>query len=112
MGARLPLFQQPANGSYLEPILLSESNRRGKVGHTCAWKSRDRTPGAASSHVRLVRAMTQSLRTVPQRDSSKFMSITWVSWERQRVNVDENLMMAVQTQTWPALTKATVSCDQ
>ena len=41
-----------------------------------------RTPGAASSHAPLVRAMTQSLHTVPQINSSKCMWKTWVSWGR------------------------------
>ena len=33
------LFQQPADGSYVEPVLLSESNRRGNVGEPWAWES-------------------------------------------------------------------------
>ena len=37
---------------------------------------------AASSYAPLVRAMTQSPHTVPQRNSSMCMWITWVSWER------------------------------
>ena len=34
---RVLLFQQPADGSYLESTFLSKSNRRGHVGHTWPW---------------------------------------------------------------------------
>ena len=69
------------------------------MGHAWAWgKLRSsRTPGAASSHATLVRAMTQCLHTVPQRNSSMCMWITLGVLGTSRVNVDEDLMMAVQT---------------
>ena len=53
-------------------FFCQKNNRRGSVGQGLGLgKLRSsRTPGAATSHGPLVRALTQSLRTVPQKDSS------------------------------------------
>ena len=80
----MPLFQQPANGSYLEPILLSESNRRGNVGHTWAWKSRDPSghPSCVVPRPSDESNDTESSHRALKEILSRCMSITWVSWER------------------------------
>ena len=94
----MPLFQQSADGSYLEPILLSESNRRGNVGTPELGKAEilqdprscvvprpfDEGDDAGSS----------------QRASKRFFSV-YVDNQgvlgTSRVNVDKDLMMAAQT---------------